>query len=543
MSSLKLAVLLIVSSSMLLACGGSSQPASTGSGSGGSGTGGSGGSGSGGSGSGGSGSGGSGSGGSGTSAAPIYIEAVSEASTQAYPNGVSSPDVHAFYFQMPFPIPAGDCVFVDVTNGSNSTVAGVSASDNGGNTYALLGSAVDATDGGEVAVLSSLISTPASTVTITWTGEESYVHAGAVVFSGVSGCTAPDQLWTNAATTSTTTATAGSAGQSPSASGDLILMWTLGTNGAISAFQPGAQSNISWKLVPGSPQITYPTATQWGIYNSTAAINPALTLGTASTYAAIAIAVKAGTSGSAAPTGKVPTAIAHWDVSGWTGNNGATVTEQMATSGGALVLTGSSYCSATGAGYYITGISDSAGDTWVQDQSLTNPANCAASGYSYIWHALNVAPSSNLTVTLTMNAVPVLGEEPDTALTVYDVQNLTAFDTSANAIGDQTNAGTLTTASLTPSEAGEFVVAVASEDFYGIAGASGDFTNFEAGSWLTGAGLNQCGPVQGFPPPNIPDECNGAAWVNSTGNSAITAEYSSTGSAAQYWASAVAAFK
>jgi hypothetical protein len=530
MNSLKLAVLLIVSSCMVMACGGSTPSSQSAGGSGGSG-------------SGGSGSGGSGSGGSGSSAVPTYIEAVSEASTQAYPNGASSPDVHTFYFQMPFPIPAGDCVFVDVTTGSNSAVAGMSASDNGGNSYTRLGSAVDASDGGTIAVLSSLVTTPASTITVTWTGVQVYVHAGAVVFSGVSGCTAPDQLWTHAGTTSSTTATAGSAAQSPSASGDLMLMWTLGTSGAIGSFTPGSQSDISWKLVPGSPQITYPTASQWGIDNSTAAINPTLTLGTATTYAAIAVAVKAGSSGSTAPTGKVPTAIAHWDVSGWTGNNGSTVTEQMATSGGALVLTGSTYCSAGGAGYFITGISDSAGDTWVQDQSLTNPANCAAAGYAYIWHALNVAPTSSLTVTLTMNAVPVLGEEPDTALTVYDVQNLTAFDTSGNAIGDQTNAGTLATASLTPGDAGEFVVTVASEDFYGIAGVTGDFTHFEMGSWLTGSGLNQCGPIQGFPPPNIPDECDGTAWMNSSGTSAIIAEYASTGYPAQYWASAIAAFR
>jgi hypothetical protein len=478
---------------------------------------------------------------------PTYVEAVSEASSQAYPNGNSTPEVNRYYFPTPFPVAAGDCVLVDVTRGSTTAFSGLAASDNGGNSYSVLTTSADSTDGGEIAVLASSASAPASLITVSWTGEAYGVHAGAVVFADVlaSSCTSPDQTWTNSSSSDTTTITAGSGAKSPSASGDLIVEWTLGTGGAVASYTPGSQSDITWSLVPGSTQLNNPTASQWGIYDSTSAINPTMTMGTSTTYAAIALAIKAGSSGSAPPTGKVATAVAHWDVSGWTGNTGTTVTEQMAVSGNALVITGSSYCDSSGNGYTITAISDSASDTWVKDQSVTYAADypeyCPNAGYSYIWHALNVTPTSNLAVTLTMNTVSASAEEPDTALTVYDVKNLTALDTSAGTYGNQIESGTLTTSSLTPSESGEFVVTVESEDFYGVKGVTGAFTNFEVGSWVNGSGSDQCN--SGYTPPNIQDECNGAAWMNSTGTSSISAQYTSTGIAAAYWASAIAAFK
>ncbi|MGO8759318.1 MAG: hypothetical protein ACLQG3_14460 [Terracidiphilus sp.] len=474
-------------------------------------------------------------------ATPTYISSVGEAGSQQYPNGGTA-EVNQYYFWTTQPMPVGDCAFVYITNASSGAVAGMASVDNAGNIYSVLASSYDATDGGSITMFGAPITNSgANKITVSWTGEQEYVSGGVLVESNVTSCGSPDQTWVNSSSSASTSITAGSGTASPSTSGDLMLMCAIGTDGGTSTFTPGSQS-IAWKIVPGTPQYTFPSGCQYGTYSSTAAINPAMTAGTSTTYAALAVAIKSGTSGSAAPTNKYVSAIAHWDVSGWTGNNSTTVTEQMAVQGTTLVITGSGYCNSSGAGYYIKAIIDSQSGIWSQvtGSPVFYSGECAASGYAYIWYRNGVTPTSNLTVTITMNSVAVSGDEPDTALTVYDCQNVTAFDTAATATGNQTAAGTLSTASLTPAGANELIIAVESEDYYGVNGASGSFTNFEAGSWINGSSADQCNAS--YSPPNVPDECNGAEWVTYSGTSAITAQYSSTGIAAAYWAAVIAAF-
>jgi len=480
-----------------------------------------------------------------TPATPTYISSVGGANSAGYPNGYGgAAEVNKYYFWATQPIPVGDCALVYITNGSYTAVAGMGAADNAGNTYSVLASSYDGTDGGGMVIFGAPITNSgANKITVSWTGEQLAVGGGVLVEAGLTSCGSADQTWSNSSGTSTTTVNAGTGTKAPSVTGDLVFMCMLGTSGGVSTFTPGSQSNITWKNVPGMPNYTFPLNCEYGIYSSTAAFNPTMSLGTANTYAAIAVAIKAGSSGVAAPANKYVSAVAHWDVSGWTGNNGGTVTEQMAVQGDALAITGSSYCSGGGAGYYITAITDSQSGTWhqVSGSPIFYTGQCAASGYSYIWYRIGVTPTSSLTVTMTMNTVAVAGEEPDTALLAYDMQNITAFDTSGTATGDQTSAGTLSTASLTPSAANELIIAVQSEDFYGVEAASGTFTNFQSGSFINGTGTDQCN--SGYSPPNIPDECNGAEWVTYSGTSAITAQYASTGIAAAYWASVIAAFK
>jgi hypothetical protein len=487
---------------------------------------------------------------SGAPTTPTFVSSVGESSTAQYPS--SGAAVKTFYFTLAQPAQVGDCIFVYSTTGASAALTGWAASDDGSNTYSLLTSAVDTTDGGTIAIFSAKATTAATKVSVTWTSAaQIYVSGGAMVSAGTGSSCAADQSWNNAATSTSTTVNAGSAGKTTSASGDLMLMCALGTQGLTGPISAGSQTNITWKIVPGTPQYYFHSGCQWGIYSSTASINPSMTFGTADTYVAVAVAVKAGSGGVTPSTGKVPVSIGHYDISGWTGNNcntlNCTVTEQLAVqAGGALVITESTYCDSSNNGYTVKGITSSPSYTWTKITGTFYTGQCPSSGFSEMWYALGVAPTSNVTLTLTMNG-PVggaTGEEPDDPMIIYDVQNVTALDTSGVASGQQSSTGNLSTASLTPSSSGEFIVAVQSEDFWGVAGVTGGLTSFQMGSWLNTSSLDQCDyPTPGYTPPNIPDECNGAGWGNNTSTSTFTATYTTSGIAAQYWAAVIAAFK
>jgi hypothetical protein len=101
---------------------------------------------------------------------------------------------------------------------------------------------------------------------------------------------------------STATITAGSLGIL-STSGDLIYQFSYSDQGIFStnfsantSFAAGSQANITWAL--NFQLLGDSAAGQHGVYNSTAALTPMMTQGTALTYISCAIALKPGSSGS-----------------------------------------------------------------------------------------------------------------------------------------------------------------------------------------------------------------------------------------------------
>jgi hypothetical protein len=88
----------------------------------------------------------------------------------------------------------------------------------------------------------------------------------------------------------------------PSAAGDLLLQVSYAPTYARStSFGAGSQSNISWALA--HTLLGDGSASQWGVYNSNAAINPAFTAGTANPFLSCAVALRASS------TGGTPTAF------------------------------------------------------------------------------------------------------------------------------------------------------------------------------------------------------------------------------------------
>lgn len=102
---------------------------------------------------------------------------------------------------------------------------------------------------------------------------------------------------------SSTSVTAGSI--TPTQPGDLLFQAKYSTSitstnlppSQTANFTPGSQANISWAL--SAELLSDGTANQYGVYNSTSAINPTLTQAASDNYLSCAVAFKASTTGSA----------------------------------------------------------------------------------------------------------------------------------------------------------------------------------------------------------------------------------------------------
>jgi hypothetical protein len=103
----------------------------------------------------------------------------------------------------------------------------------------------------------------------------------------------------DAASCNSGTSSSITAGQlTPTASGDVILQVSYApTHASNASFGAGSQSNITWALA--HTLLGDGSASQWGIYNSTSAINPTLTAGTSNPFLSCAIALTATSTGGA----------------------------------------------------------------------------------------------------------------------------------------------------------------------------------------------------------------------------------------------------
>ena len=95
------------------------------------------------------------------------------------------------------------------------------------------------------------------------------------------------------------TSTSITAGQlTPTVSGDLIIQVSYAPTYASNAsFSAGSQSNITWALA--HTLLGDGSGSQWGVYNSTSAINPTFTAGTSNAFLSCAVALRATTTGGA----------------------------------------------------------------------------------------------------------------------------------------------------------------------------------------------------------------------------------------------------
>jgi hypothetical protein len=313
----------------------------------------------------------------------------------------------------------------------------------------------------------------------------------------------------------------------PTVSGDLVYQVAVSRSLNQSNFTAGSQGSITWNLL--SADLRDGWAGQYGVYLSTSAINPTMTMGTNQKWVSAAILLKSGNSGSV-PSGMRIVHLVHENIpyhvsSGGTGNPFPNPTSlQFPCSGNLLVaMIGGGNASET-----VTSMIDTNLNTWAQAGStFVRFGNDTVQAY----YAGNAAPSSDLRLTLNWT-----GGSGDFTIFFYDVTGAASspLDTSVGGIGTQTTAGNLTMPfMITPATPHEIIFSQVIWDQNTGTGLVGQLfdTNTFSGESLSG--------------PEPVDENNGWGHVITTSTGSVTFTWTalSTSLPVGAWAGNAVAFK
>jgi hypothetical protein len=269
---------------------------------------------------------------------------------------------------------------------------------------------------------------------------------------------------------------------------------------------------------------------QWGVYSSTAALNPTMSETGQTGFATVAIALKSSSAGTAFASGLQSVSRKTLYFSTNYGGNAGTLprTEQFpcAASDNGMAL---EWLGASGAA--LSGVTDSNSNTWTQ----TGVKACAAGagGCSQAYYSQNPTITNNQALTFSGTLI-------DDSAKVYCMKGASAtsfFDNTQTATGNQTTAGNLTGVSITTAKTNEVVItalSVASNTQTGISSPAGGLF---AGCLWSAQSVN----------PDGCDENNG--WGNTINPSASTETFiwspwsAHSGVAAAEWINRADAFE
>jgi hypothetical protein len=446
---------------------------------------------------------------------PTLVQHVSSSNTRN--NNLSSP--YCYHYQLPNFTTAGNALIVGVTFNGNPIPT---VSDDQGNSYAIQVNSYDSADSQSIAIATAFnIVAGARVISVCFSSDPGgYVQPMASEFSNVVGIDA-----SAASQGSGTSVTAGS--MTPTAVGDLAYQVVFNIPIKQTSFTPGSQSNISWSLL--SADLLDGWAAQYGLYNSTSAINPALTMGTSQKWVSAAVLLKTGTSGGV-PSGMRIVHLIHENIpvnqsAGGTGNPFANPTSlQFSSSGNLLVamIGGGIACT-------VTGITDTNQNTWTQaGATQTIGGNDTVQAY----YAAN-AISGNLGLSAHWSAT-----NGDQTILLYDVTGAAAspLDTTAGSSGSQSVAGNLTMPfTITPAGANEIIFGEVIWDYNTGSGLVGQGQLFDTNTF---DGENQSGPE-----PVDQNNGWGHVFTTSTAPVGITWKTMYSGLPTGNWAGMAAAFK
>lgn len=462
---------------------------------------------------------------------PTLVQHVSGSNTRTFVLG--SP--YCYYQVLPNPTTAGNAVIVGFTfNGALQPTV----SDDKSDSYAIEENFYGPSNAQSASVAASFgVAAGARRISVCFpSGPGPGGAYTAVMASEFSNVVAVDGTGTGANATGTSVAADSAA---PSVAGDLVYQIVFSTSISQSSFVAGSQSNIDWNLL--SADLKDGFGAQYGVYNSTTAFSPTMSIGTSDAFVTAAILLKAGTAGGV-PSGM---RIVHLQHQGFCGvstcgsafSNPAKL--QFPSSGNLIIALG-------GGGNplcMISSVSDTSGNSWGQAGSTYS---YSGGGYDTVqtYYAPNASTAPNLGLTMTFT-----NGNCDWDMQLYDVTGsaTSPFDKANGATGDQTSSsGSLTVPyTIAPAASGELIVTSNVWDFNT---ASGLMSNI--GSTCTATAPVACSdadifsgePISG---PEPVDQNNGWGHVYSTSTSAITFtwEQLSTSLAAGPWASMSAAFK
>ena len=429
------------------------------------------------------------------------------------------------------PTPSYNCPLPEPSQQGNALVVGFfsdnsgsptwSVSDDKSNTWTLARSTTD-NKGNIIAVYYALnVAAGTHMITVHNTGGTAgYLAVSASEYYNVASSSAFDAGNCYAGSTSTSIA-AGSI--TPSNSGDLL--WQFAANAdaaAVSSFTVGSQSNVAWAL--NGTDILTGDATQAGVYNSTAAINPTFTSGTSQSWDSCAMALKSASAGNAPSRAFRIVHMLHAQMPD-TASNPFPV--QMPTSGNLIVV------SFISGGNTISSMSSSPTNTWQQ----TGPALVWGVTATQMYYAANAVTSNSMNFSFSNS-----GTLTGSTMMIYDITGAASSPLdvdSGGQDGDQHSiVNSLTTCSncLTPNAANELILGNFGQAWCtatGITAPNGAY--FDVATY-NGNSINGPEPV---------DQNNGWFHYYDSGVSPLSATWvESCGSEAQTdWSGRFAAFK
>jgi len=327
----------------------------------------------------------------------------------------------------------------------------------------------------------------------------------------------------NAATS--TTVSAGS--MVVTTSGDLIFQATYASaQNSESSFTVGSQTNISWNLA--STLLGDGAASQYGVYNSTSAINPTFTQASSNAYISCAVALLANATGSAPTT--IPRVV-HQEHDAMPKNSASPWHVGFVLD----VPNSAVYLSYVG-NDSISSVSSSpspTGTAWTASGSDFTGLN----GHNHVnfYCASWTSPPGFVNLSISRG-----GTSNDSINMIYVVQNATCnLDVdSAGQSGNQTSAGSLTvcTSCLTPTKQNDFIMSEGGQAFCTATSATSPSNANFSTVWYTGNTVD--GPTQ-------TDENNFWSFLyNGSSLSAFTITYAESCDNPQGdWANRVAAYQ
>lgn len=326
-----------------------------------------------------------------------------------------------------------------------------------------------------------------------------------------------------------TSATVSAGSITPTVSGDLIVHAKYSTTKTpqTASFTAGSQANVTWSLA--SELLGDGAAVEYGVYNSTAAVNPTFTQRGADAYISCAIALKAASTGSA-PASLPRVVHQEHDAMPKVAANPWTI-GMVATTAGAVYISAMENDAITG---LTSSVTPNVG--WTK----SGPDHVGGNGHNntYIYCAQFFSPPGPFTISVTRSA-----NTNDSIFMVYDVEGGTCnLDVDSGGQDSQQTSlvSSMTTCNgcITPTKANDFVLGNMGQGFCtatSLVAPSGSNAVFDS-AWFSGITID--GPAQ-------TDENNG--WFHSYNPplSALSVAWGETcgGTAENYWAGRVAAYQ
>lgn len=298
-----------------------------------------------------------------------------------------------YTFRLPEVTQAGNAIALCVVSDDSTNTATVTDDAPGGsNTWTSVVTGTDSTNQMKAHLWVALNVKPGTrtiTPAFTSTNPARLAVTGAE-FYNVATSSAVDTSYGASSAGGSSTMSAGSI--TPGNSGDLIYMCGVRsqtpTQNIANPYSPGLQSNITWTLQ--ATDNWDGLVSQWGIYSSTSAINPQLTMGSASGYVAASMALKAANAGSPRPAGMQIVGIEHIETPESAGSTSPHFI-QFQTIGNLFIAS----IGPGGANYAATSMTDSASNTWSSTGAVLGDGNA---GKSQKFYAQNATPG-NLHIT------------------------------------------------------------------------------------------------------------------------------------------------